>query len=57
MNYEIDRDVALEPSLTEMTDKALKILSSSPSTEQDEEENKGFFLMVEGSRIDMAAHS
>ncbi|KAI7883597.1 alkaline phosphatase-like protein [Lichtheimia hyalospora FSU 10163] len=57
MNYEIDRDVALEPSLTEMTDKALKILSSSSSTEQDEEENKGFFLMVEGSRIDMAAHS
>lgn len=55
MNYEIDRDPALEPSLTEMTDKALKILSSS--AEKDEEEDKGFFLMVEGSRIDMAAHS
>lgn len=54
MNYEIDRDPGLEPSLTEMTDKALKILSSSA---EQEEEDKGFFLMVEGSRIDMAAHS
>ncbi|KAI8137491.1 alkaline-phosphatase-like protein [Fennellomyces sp. T-0311] len=48
MNYEIDRDPATQPSLTEMADKALKLLSGS---------EQGFFLMIEGSRIDMAAHS
>jgi alkaline phosphatase len=35
------------PSLTEMTAKALAILSKNP---------KGFFLMVEGGQIDWAAH-
>lgn len=52
MAYEIDRDSALEPSLTEMTKKALDILSAATTSK-----DKGFFLMVEGSRIDMAAHS
>lgn len=47
MLYEIDRDDS-EPSLTEMTTKALELLSRNP---------KGFFLMVEGSKVDMAAHS
>lgn len=45
--YDIDREDKY-PSLAEMTTKALERL--------DKEEN-GFFLMVEGSRIDMAAHA
>lgn len=47
MAYEVDRDAALEPSLAEMTAKAIDLLSQDPD---------GFFLMVEGSRIDHAAH-
>jgi len=50
MSFEIDRDPKKEPALWEMADKALKILSSS------DKNKKGFFLMIEGSRIDMAAH-
>lgn len=46
--YEIDRDKNVEPSLAEMTKKAIDILSQN---------NKGFFLMVEGSKIDWAAHA
>ena len=37
-----------EPSLAEMTEKAIEVL------EKDEE---GFFLMIEGSKIDWAAHA
>jgi alkaline phosphatase len=48
MSYDIDRDPALEPSLAEMTAKAIEILSSN---------KKGFFLMVEGSKVDWAAHA
>ena len=50
MQYEYDRsgDVAGEPGLWEMTDKALQILSKN---------KKGFFLMVEASNIDHAGHS
>ena len=47
MQYEIDRDDT-EPSLTEMTKKAIELLSKNP---------KGFFLMIEGSKVDMAAHA
>ena len=49
MNYEYDRirDVNGEPSLWEMTEKALEILSNN---------KKGFFLLVEAARIDHAAH-
>lgn len=47
MNYELDRNPDVEPSLAEMTQKSLAIVS------QDED---GFFLMVEGGRIDHAAH-
>lgn len=52
MSYEIDRDHTKEPSLTEMSEKALRLLAAGT---QDSEQ--GFFLMIEGSRIDMAAHS
>jgi alkaline phosphatase len=38
---------APEPSLAELTEKAIEILSK---------ERKGFFLMVEGSQIDWACH-
>lgn len=50
MEYEVDRatDSAGEPSLTEMTEKAIRILSKNP---------KGFFLNVEGGRIDHGHHS
>lgn len=49
MEYEADRqsDAAGEPSLAEMTKKAIEILR------QDKD---GFFLMVEGGRIDHAHH-
>jgi len=46
--YDFDRDPLKEPSLAEMTTKAIEILS------QDED---GFFLMVEGSKVDWAAHA
>jgi alkaline phosphatase len=48
LSYDFDRDPAKEPSLAEMTQKAIDILS------QDQD---GFFLMVEGSKIDWAAHA
>lgn len=48
MSYDLDRNDAEQPSLAEMTAKALEVL--------DRHEN-GFFLMVEGSRVDMAAHA
>ncbi len=47
MVYEIDRPGTMEPSLAEMTARALQVLSKSP---------KGFFAMIEGGRIDHAAH-
>ena len=52
MSYEIDRNPAQQPSLKEMVQKALGILD-----ENSRASDKGFFLMIEGSRIDMAAHS
>lgn len=48
MDFEIDRDDADEPSLSEMTEKAIEILSK---------DKDGFFLMVEGSKVDYGAHS
>ncbi|HVG09007.1 MAG TPA: alkaline phosphatase [Thermoanaerobaculia bacterium] len=49
MEFELDRskDTAGEPSLTQMMEKAVRVLQRSP---------KGFFLMVEGGRIDHAHH-
>jgi alkaline phosphatase len=51
MTFEIDRAKVtppVEPSLAEMTAKALDVLTRSP---------KGFFLMVEGGRIDHGHHA
>jgi alkaline phosphatase len=48
MSYELDRDPALEPSLAQMTSKSIDILSKNQN---------GYFLMVEGGRIDHALHS
>jgi len=50
MEFEIDRaqDTAGEPSLSEMTEKAIQILSKNP---------RGFVLMVEGGKIDHAHHA
>ncbi|KAJ1667798.1 vacuolar alkaline phosphatase [Coemansia sp. RSA 1813] len=52
MDYEIDRDPKVQPSLAEMAGKALEILGHATH-----KKNAGFFLMIEGSRIDMAAHT
>lgn len=46
--YEFDRDPAMEPALEEMTEKAIAALSGNKN---------GFFLMVEGSKVDWAAHA
>ncbi len=50
MQYELERLASTEkdPSLANMTEKAIAILSKNP---------KGFFLMVEGGRIDHASHA
>lgn len=57
LEYDLDRIAhtaagtgagATQPSLTEMTLKSMDILSSNPN---------GYFLMVEGGRIDHALHS
>jgi alkaline phosphatase len=50
MHYEQDRhnDIAGEPSLTEMTTKAISVLNNN---------EQGFFLMVESGRIDHSHHA
>ncbi len=50
MQYELDRqnDISGEPSLTQMTEKAIDILKKNP---------KGYFLMVESGRIDHGHHA
>lgn len=46
--YDFDRNANDEPSLAEMTKKAIDTLS---------EDEDGFFLFVEGSKVDWAAHA
>ncbi|GLX78238.1 alkaline phosphatase [Thalassotalea insulae] len=50
MHYEADRqnDLVGEPSLSEMTDKAIDVLDNN---------SKGYFLMVEAGRIDHGHHA
>ncbi|GHC93058.1 alkaline phosphatase [Pseudorhodoferax aquiterrae] len=48
MAYDLDRNPEREPSLAEMTGKAIDALAAK---------KKGFFLMVEGGRIDHALHA
>ncbi len=50
MRYSADRknDIAGEPSLAEMTNKAIDLLK---------QKNKGYFLVVEGGRIDHGHHA
>ena len=45
--YEADRNKTTIPSLEEMTIKSINILKQN---------SQGFFLMVEGGRIDHAGH-
>ncbi|XP_005917934.1 alkaline phosphatase, tissue-nonspecific isozyme isoform X2 [Haplochromis burtoni] len=47
MIYDLERDTESDPSLTEMVDVAIKILKKNPS---------GFYLLVEGGRIDHGHH-
>ncbi|XP_047629720.1 intestinal-type alkaline phosphatase-like isoform X2 [Phacochoerus africanus] len=47
MRYETERDLSRDPSLVEMTEVALRVLSRNP---------RGFFLFVEGGRIDHGHH-
>jgi alkaline phosphatase len=48
MAYNIDRDTSAQPSLAEMTKVAIDKLSTNEN---------GFVLMVEGSKVDWAAHN
>lgn len=48
MTYDLDRELTDEPSLAEMTQQAIRRLQRG---------GKGFFLMVEGGRIDHAGHA
>ena len=48
MSFEIDRDKKTEPSLYEMTQAAIRLLSNHNS--------QGFFLFIENENIDTAAH-
>jgi alkaline phosphatase len=48
MAYDLDRDASKEPAIEEMTRTAIQKLSKNEN---------GFFLMVEGSKVDWAAHA
>ncbi|XP_078522663.1 intestinal-type alkaline phosphatase-like [Lissotriton helveticus] len=47
MKYELNRNTTSDPSIVELTEKAIKILSKN---------KKGFYLFVEGGRIDHGHH-
>lgn len=48
--YHVDRDPKLDPSLSELTETAIKMLKRKGK-------DKGFFLMVESGRIDHGHHA
>ncbi|KAF0691026.1 Aste57867_17676 [Aphanomyces stellatus] len=54
MSYEVDRirGETKEPSLAEMTDTVFAILKNNKQAQKH-----GFFMMIEGSRVDHAGHS
>ena len=52
MSYTIDRVPSQQPSLAEMAQTALEALHKATVDSKE-----GFFLLIEGSRIDMASHS
>lgn len=47
LKNDLDRDSNKEPSLAEMTQKSIQILSQN---------KEGFFMLVEGSKVDWSAH-
>ncbi len=47
LKNEMDRDPKVQPTLAEMTQKGIEVLSQNPN---------GFFMMVEGSKVDWSAH-
>ncbi|XP_054838192.1 intestinal-type alkaline phosphatase 1-like [Eublepharis macularius] len=47
MKYDLNRNNIMDPSLTEMTEAAIKVLRRNP---------KGFYLFVEGGKIDHGHH-
>ncbi|ERE82116.1 intestinal-type alkaline phosphatase 1-like protein [Cricetulus griseus] len=47
MKYDVNRNYSLDPSLKEMTEVAIRMLSRNP---------QGFYLFVEGGRIDQGHH-
>lgn len=57
MEYEYDRptDTGSEPSVTEMTLKAIDLLQNG-DRRKGRRQSRGYFLMVEGGRIDHAHH-
>ncbi|GAB1285192.1 Alkaline phosphatase [Apodemus speciosus] len=48
MKYDVNRNTSVDPSLAEMTEVAVSLLSKNP---------QGFYLFVEGGRIDQGHHA